>query len=346
MSYQNSLFDLVFQQRLLEGVSRSFAFTIPELPETLRTVVTNAYLLFRVADTIEDDNILTIEQKQFFWEELITAVSGLGTPEKLANDLLHLLSEATSTAEKELIKNLSHVIRIARSFNEFEYKALKRSIRLMCEGMRWFQNIRSPHGLRSFKELNDYCYYVAGVVGEFLTDLFCNYSVEISRKRMTLKRFAASFGQGLQMTNILKDLWRDLDRGVCWLPRDIFKKNGFDLKDLPHKYNCDSFKKGLSELIAISYDHLKNGLIYTLLIPKRETGIRKFCLWAIGLAIFTLRKIYRRVIYKSVEEIKISRKSVKRIILVTQLTIRSNLLLNLLFYLSAIGLPKSHLNHF
>ena len=36
--------------------------------------------------------------------------------------------------------------------------------------------------------------------------------------------FAISFGQGLQMTNILKDVWEDYEIGACWLPREILPK--------------------------------------------------------------------------------------------------------------------------
>ncbi|MFU8831083.1 MAG: squalene/phytoene synthase family protein, partial [Wenzhouxiangella sp.] len=47
-----------FQDRILPGVSRTFALTIPCLPEPLKIAVTNAYLLCRIADTIEDDPTL------------------------------------------------------------------------------------------------------------------------------------------------------------------------------------------------------------------------------------------------------------------------------------------------
>ncbi|HEY5567564.1 MAG TPA: squalene/phytoene synthase family protein, partial [Gammaproteobacteria bacterium] len=47
--------DLEYQASILPGVSRTFALTIPVLPDRLAEVVTNAYLLCRLADTIEDD---------------------------------------------------------------------------------------------------------------------------------------------------------------------------------------------------------------------------------------------------------------------------------------------------
>jgi len=51
--------DETYQEKILQDVSRTFALTIPQLPPALRRVVSNAYLLCRIADTIEDDNALT-----------------------------------------------------------------------------------------------------------------------------------------------------------------------------------------------------------------------------------------------------------------------------------------------
>jgi farnesyl-diphosphate farnesyltransferase len=54
--------DEVYQDQILPRVSRSFALTIPRLPLDLRTPVTNAYLLCRIADTIEDESALSAAQ--------------------------------------------------------------------------------------------------------------------------------------------------------------------------------------------------------------------------------------------------------------------------------------------
>ena len=48
-----------FQSDMLKRVSRTFALTIPQLPSTLCKVVSNAYLLCRIVDTIEDDPLIS-----------------------------------------------------------------------------------------------------------------------------------------------------------------------------------------------------------------------------------------------------------------------------------------------
>ena len=95
-----------------------------------------------------------------------------------------------------------------------------------------FQQIDTSAGLEDMAEVDRYCYHVAGVVGEMLTELFCDYSAEMNDRRDELLPLAVSFGQGLQRTNILKDIWEDRRRGACWLPRDIFLRAGFDLSSL------------------------------------------------------------------------------------------------------------------
>ena len=50
--------DRGYQERILPHVSRTFALTIPQLPAAVRAAVTNAYLLCRIADTIEDEPAL------------------------------------------------------------------------------------------------------------------------------------------------------------------------------------------------------------------------------------------------------------------------------------------------
>lgn len=150
---------------------------------------------------------------------------------------------------------------------------------------------------------------------------------------------AISFGQGLQMTNILKDVWEDYQIGACWLPREIFVEEGFDLRNLTRARNRRGFRRGIQRLIGIAHGHLRNALAYTMLIPSHEVGIRNFCLWAIGLAVLTLRKINSHLYYTDGNQVKIRRLSVKGTILFSRLTVRNDSLLKLLFYLVALRLP-------
>ena len=214
--------DLAYQARALDGVSRTFALTIPQLPEGLCEVVGNAYLLCRITDTIEDDPGLTAGQKEAFSGRFAGAVAGREDAGAFARDLGALLSASTTADEHDLIANTERVIRVTNRFSPAQREILERCVRIMSGGMAEFQKEASPHGLKDLPRFDRYCYYVAGVVGEMLTELFCEHSGEIRDRRDDLLALGRSFGQGLQMTNILKDIWDDRKRGACWLPRDVF----------------------------------------------------------------------------------------------------------------------------
>ena len=331
----SQLSDTDFQSLLLEGVSRTFALTIPQLPANLYGVVANAYLLCRIVDTIEDEVSLSASQKKYFCSEFIDVVKTGVNAEPFAVELAPLLSDQTIPAEHTLIHVLPRVIQITHSFDADQIDALACCVETMAEGMPIFQAQDLHNGLETLADLDRYCYYVAGCVGEMLAKLFCHYSPEIAEHRDELLSLSVSFGQGLQMTNILKDIWDDAQRGVCWLPQDIFTETGFDLKNLSAETNDEHFRAGLAHLISIAHDHLHNALIYTQKIPAHETGIRNFCLWALGMAVLTLRKIKQNLDFHHSDQVKITRNSVKATILATRLIGRNNTLLSLLFNLTS-----------
>jgi farnesyl-diphosphate farnesyltransferase len=330
-----------FQSEMLEGVSRTFALTIPQLPAALCRVVSNAYLLCRIVDTIEDEPALTGARKNYFCQQFLKTLSVPRNAEMFSRQLCASLSNQTPSAEHELIRHVTRVVRITRSFPEPQREALQRCVRAMAKGMGQFQLRGDKQGLQSLEDLDQYCYYVAGVVGQMLTNLFCLHSPEIAQNRKALMGLAVSFGQGLQMTNILKDMWEDYQRGACWLPRKIFAEEGFDLSDLSTGRNRQGLERGVRRLIGITHGHLKNALSYSLLIPKQEIGIRNFCLWAIGLALLTLRKINKHLYYTDGSQVKISRLSVKGTVLTTRLAVQNDSFLKLLFSATARGLPSA-----
>jgi farnesyl-diphosphate farnesyltransferase len=199
--------DEAYQEHILQYVSRTFALTIPQLPTELRRVVSNAYLLCRIADTVEDDNAVNSEQTRDLGNMFTQVVAGNVPAKQFSDELYPLLSEQTIEEEHDLIKNTESVIRITHSFNKNQRNALERCVRIMAKGMADYQDTETLDGLENLAAMDEYCYYVAGVVGEMLTELFCDYSDEINTNKDELMRLAVSFGQGLQMTNILKDIW-------------------------------------------------------------------------------------------------------------------------------------------
>jgi farnesyl-diphosphate farnesyltransferase len=335
--------DEVYQDQILPHVSRTFALTIPQLPAPLRVPVTNAYLLCRIADTIEDEPALSPPETLNYLQRFSAVVGGAGDPQPLAHELGAHLTERTLATERDLVGNMDRVIRVTTSLGTPQQAALQRCVELMCYGMPRFQFNASVRGLAKSTDLDDYCYYVAGVVGEMLTDLFCDYSPRIARHRPRLASLAASFAQGLQMTNILKDVWEDRSRGACWLPQEVFTRHGIDLATVNIGETDAGFSAGMRELVGVAHAHLRNALDYTLLIPADETGIRRFCLWAIGLAILTLRKIAQHPGFSTGAEVKVKRSTVRMTLLLSNMAVRNDWVLRRLFALAATGVPLARL---
>jgi farnesyl-diphosphate farnesyltransferase len=336
--------DEVYQDQILPHVSRTFALTIPQLPPALRTAVTCAYLLCRIADTIEDEPALSPPETLAFLQRFSAVLAGRGDPGPLAREIAERLSDRTLPTERDLVGNMERVLRVMAVLNEPQRAAIQRCVELMCYGMPRFQFSASLKGLARVTDLDDYCYYVAGVVGEMLTELFCDYSADIARHRTSLSSLAASFAQGLQMTNILKDVWEDRSRGACWLPQEVFIRHGIDLAQVSSEPFDPRFGAGFRELIGVAHAHLRNALEYTLLIPSKETGIRRFCLWAIGLAVLTLAKIEQNPRFTAGAQVKVKRSAVAMTRLLTQVAGRSDWMLRRLFAHAARGLPLARLS--
>ena len=351
--------DLAYQQRSLDGVARSFAFTIKALPGKLYDAVGNLYLLCRIADTIEDEPALSPDQKAAFSNRYVELVAGEGDPTVFADELGALLSSATTESERDLVANTPRVLRVTARFSAPQQSAIQRCVRIMTLGMVEFQRSATAEGLRDVAQLERYCYHVAGVVGETLTALFCDcyhvagvvgetltalfcdYSAEIAKRRRELLALSVSFGQGLQMINILKDIWEDHRRGVCWLPRDVFGAAGVELRSLSPGRADPGFVAGLMELVAITRRYLANALRYILILPAGETGIRRSCLWPLGIAVLTLQRIRRTPAFTTGREVKVSRRSVGAVVVVSNIFARSNFALGLLFKLLSRGLPET-----
>ncbi len=333
--------DDVFQDEMLQGVSRTFALTIPQLPEGLREAVGNGYLLCRILDTIEDEPALNAFEKRALLERFSRVVAGTEPAGPFGAALAPGLSEQTIPAEHVLIQQVDRVIAITHGLETAQQQALQRCVHVMASGMAGFQEAaeRGTEGVATLEAMNRYCYFVAGVVGEMLTDLFCAYDPNAQANAESLRRLAPSFGQGLQMTNILKDVWEDRERSACWLPREVFGLAEGENFDALRSGDPERLHAGLRTLLGHAHGHLRNALRYTLAIPSSQPGIRRFCLRALGMALLTLRRIHAHPDFTSGGQVKISRRTVKACLGFTNVAAGQDWLLSGAFWMFGRGVP-------
>lgn len=86
----------------------------------------------------------------------------------------------------------------------------------------------------TFEELKEYCYGVAGVVGLISIEIF-------GHKYEETKKYAINLGYALQLTNILRDVKTDKDRGYIYLPKEDMDKFGYTEEELLSDTYNDKF---------------------------------------------------------------------------------------------------------
>ena len=206
---------------LLTKSSRTFALNIPLLPEPTRCEVTVAYLLFRVADTLEDSTAWSRQRKI---DELQRFGTFLRRPDPQSAAQLASDWEAEPPCDhegyRELLVELPLVMEINSSLAPESQKLILEHTLRTIEGMSSFlaREDGSELQLRDVKDLQAYCYAVAGIVGETLTELFIKDSEELEPVAPILRGLSAAFGEALQLVNILKDSAWDSDEGRHFLP--------------------------------------------------------------------------------------------------------------------------------
>lgn len=315
---ENSQTDLAYQKAILSSVSRTFALTIPLLPPIIEKVVGNTYLLCRIVDTIEDAAELTPEAKKNLSALFLDVVLERAPVESFVDLCLDALKNYSNHDELDLIAHTPTVLRILHTCSRDDQEAVSRCVSIMSEGMSRFHGRQTEAGLKDLSEFEDYCYVVAGVVGELLTSIFRHYSPQFSKNIQGHENLAIAFGQALQMTNILKDSPEDRARGVSWKPANLSQL----------------------DLLQIAYQKLSDSLTYILLIPKEEVGMRRFCLLAFGLAVLTLDKLAAGDHFERQEDIKLSRNTVWLFYGFTKIAAGSNGLIKSFFYLWGSPLRK------
>ena len=209
---------------LLEKTSRTFALSIPVLPEPTRREVTIAYLLFRIADTFEDAAHWSPEDRIAALEDFEALLSRYDRPraEALARDWV-ARDVARHAGYRELMAETPFVLEAFLALSPGAVPPIREHVIRSARGMATIV-ARTRSGkltLHSIRELQDYCYLVAGIVGEMLTELFVLDRAPLAPIAAFLRERAATFGEALQLVNVLKDSAGDAEEGRRYLPREV-----------------------------------------------------------------------------------------------------------------------------
>ena len=258
---------------LLARTSRTFALTIPLLAEPLATDVGLAYLLFRIADTLEDAPTWGRDAR-------MAALDSFG--EWLVGDederaWLATVAAAPPTEDQGCLALLgrAEAVRAAVTARGADIAvAMTLDVVRTSSKMAEFVARQTEAGgitLTDLPDLREYCYAVAGIVGELLTELFLTRDPSLEPSRDALLELAPEFGEGLQLVNILKDAPSDAREGRFYLPPGVDR----------------------AEVVRLARSDLERANEYVAILKRAgaSSQVRTFCELPVRLAEATLDRL-------------------------------------------------------
>jgi farnesyl-diphosphate farnesyltransferase len=262
-------------ERLLLATSRTFALAIPYLPEPTRSEVTIAYLLFRVADTFEDatrwPRALRIEALEEFSRLLgeAPAPEVMSAARRWADEV-----PCEQPAYRELLAQFPGLLDAFFALRPSAVELIRAHTGRTARGMAGFVGRTSDQGeirLADLADLEGYCYVVAGIVGELLTELFLLERPQLATAAPGLRARSRAFGEGLQLVNILKDSETDARDGKRYLPDGVPR----------------------ADVVAIARRDLTDAADYVLTLQRAgaERGLLAFTAFPVELAFATLERV-------------------------------------------------------
>lgn len=333
--------DLGFCRAILPQVSRTFALGIRLLPRSLSETVTTAYLLCRIADTIEDAPGIQPEERVRLLRLFAAGLEDSGS--ELGITSILKCFEPSRNPDEYLVSSADVVVRCYRALAPEQRSAILAPVREMCDGMAGFiasaaATAGTLAGPQTFDDLERYCYYVAGTVGRILTDLFRIHAPSITENRyLALMRLSRGFGLGLQLTNIVRDLSDDHTRGQSFIPQDLCAQLGISAATFLTAGHEAASRRVVDAIRERALQYLEDGLTYCLTLPRREYRIRLFCILPLYFAGKTLELIRRRNSGTAPSRVKMSRPQVYALLGLGMAVAPNNTLLRASYRLLAPG---------
>lgn len=265
--------------KLLEETSRSFAAVIQALDGELRPVICIFYLVLRGLDTIEDDMTIAKDTKvpllQSFHKTIYQkgwTFNGNGPNEKDRHLLVHF-----DVVIEEFLKLKTKYQEVIADITQ-----------KMGFGMSKFLGAQ----VETKEDYNEYCHYVAGLVGIGLSKIFAASGLEdasIGGK----EEIANSMGLFLQKTNIIRDYLEDIIDGRIFWPKQVWIKhtpqNG-TLEDFKALENKPRALACLNELVTDALSHVPD--VFEYMAQLKNQSVFNFCAIPQVMAIATLALVY------------------------------------------------------
>ncbi|KAM6323750.1 squalene synthase isoform 2-T2 [Aegotheles albertisi] len=273
--------------RYLNQTSRSFAAVIQALDGELRHAVCIFYLVLRALDTVEDDMTISLDVKVLMLQEFH---SYLYQPKWKYME--------SKEKDRQVLEDFPTISMEFRNLSKVYQDVISDTCHKMGVGMAEFleKKVDSEH------EWDEYCHYVAGLVGIGLSRLFSASELEDPIVEQDTE-LANSMGLFLQKTNIIRDYLEDQLVGREFWPKEVWSKYAKKLSDLAKPENIDMAVQCLNELITNALHHVPDVLTY--LSRLRNQSVFNFCAIPQVMAIATLAACYNnKQVFRGVVKIR------------------------------------------
>ena len=214
------------------------------LPKGMREPISLGYLLARASDTLADTAGLEASLRSDMLEGFLEVLNGGDRQEWLGRLASEVTPKQQHEGEKKLLESMDGVFAwldsliteptqgVAmehysspgsdQSISSQEHAAILTVMGHILRGQKLdierFE-LRDDFHFTLDAELEEYCYLVAGCVGEFWTEIgFISLGSFSKMDASRMNRWGANYGKGLQLINILRDLPNDLKAGRSYLP--------------------------------------------------------------------------------------------------------------------------------
>ena len=191
--------------KITRASKSNLALAFVALGRERREDITIFYAFCRVIDDIADSTELTVQEKArdlTAWRRWLRE----GTPDEpaLARDVRDLIAK---------------------------YSLTPAMLEEIIDGVEMdLHNVRYD----SFEELRLYCYRVASAVGLVSIEIF-------GYRNPACRQYAIQLGLALQMTNIIRDVGKDLSNGRIYLPQEDLARFEYSEDDLRRQKYNESF---------------------------------------------------------------------------------------------------------
>ncbi|MDE2822332.1 MAG: phytoene/squalene synthase family protein [Chloroflexota bacterium] len=285
---------------LLKGVSRSFYLTVRVLPRTVRGPIHLAYLLARAADTIADTDAIPSANRLGQLERFRVRLSDRSIELPAILSASPELQVRRDEPEAELLQALPRLFVLLDNLPEDDQRNVQKTVDTLVRGMVFdLTTFPTPESgrtgaLDTLDDLDRYTYLVAGCVGEFWTDVMLSHNSAVQNwDRDHMVDLGVRFGKALQMTNIIRDVPKDLRAGRCYVPRELLESVGLKPEDLLSPAANEDASPVLTAMVRRALDFYVSAEEYIRATPRRSARLRLAMIWPVLIGLATLDMLLR-----------------------------------------------------